>query len=405
MKKQIGIWLLLLAGLLTGCASGTAPEALTQAAATHSADSSGQSTAAAEDPCTGLQSIRVNGVDIGKFSIVYATEFTRENCWEDYRAAACELADALRELAGVELPVLPDTAEAQPHEILLGIAYRAECSVYYEPEKELKPDEFRAEYANGKILLGGDCMGSVAAACNAFVRHLAETAVDGTAELSETFSLTGERHIRRIVCVGDSITQGVGAEDEVSGSYPAYLQQALGSGYDVVNLGKGGATMCSVSDALYVGRSYITQSGYYERLLELAGQTDVVLIMLGSNDGSWTDSVNALLQDRPEEFQTDFRLNLTLMVRELRKRNPEIRIWLFNAPVCFGAREQNFQNYIRPFQKAMADELELEWYDMYGFTKANLPQSTCFSDGIHPNSAGYRKIGEEVARLLSESFQ
>ena len=248
-------------------------------------------------------------------------------------------------------------------------------------------------------------MGSVAAACNAFVRHLAETAVDGTAELSETFSLTGERHIRRIVCVGDSITQGVGAEDEVSGSYPAYLQQALGSGYDVVNLGKGGATMCSVSDALYVGRSYITQSGYYERLLELAGQTDVVLIMLGSNDGSWTDSVNALLQDRPEEFQTDFRLNLTLMVRELRKRNPEIRIWLFNAPVCFGAREQNFQNYIRPFQKAMADELELEWYDMYGFTKANLPQSTCFSDGIHPNSAGYRKIGEEVARLLSESFQ
>ena len=79
MKKQIGIWLLLLAGLLTGCASGTAPEALTQATAPHSADSSGQSTAAAEDPCTGLRSIRVNGVDIGQFSIVYATEFTRVN--------------------------------------------------------------------------------------------------------------------------------------------------------------------------------------------------------------------------------------------------------------------------------------------------------------------------------------
>ena len=123
--------------------------------------------------------------------------------------------------------------------------------------------------------------------------------------------------------------------------------------------------------------------------------------MLGSNDGSWTDSVNQLLREHPDDFTMDFRLNLTMMVRELRERNPDIEIYLFNAPVCFGAREQNFQTYVRPLQKQLAEELKLAWYDMFAFTKVNLPRNSCFSDDSHPNANGYAKMGAEIARMLT----
>ena len=393
----VGIVLLLLFACLVSCGSAhpVLPEGTEAANDTSPAETVGEAT----EPT--LHRVTVGGVDLSEFSIVYATESNREDCWEDYSRSAELLAAELEALTGIRLPVFPDTGEIHRHEILLGVAYRSECTAYYEPGMALGPDVYRVRHTNGKVLLGGDCRGSVEAAGRAWTERMIAFSVNGEAHLPEALSLDGEKHISRIVCVGDSITQGVGAGNEAAESYPAFLQAELGSGYDVVNLGKGGATMCGASDELFTARSYITKSGYYNRLLNLAERTDIVLIMLGSNDGSWTDSVNQLLREHPDDFTMDFRLNLTMMVRELRERNPDIQIYLFNAPVCFGAREQNFQTYVRPLQKQLAEELKLAWYDMFAFTKVNLPRNSCFSDDIHPNANGYAKMGAEIARLLT----
>ena len=45
----------------------------------------------------------------------------------------------------------------------------------------------------------------------------------------------------KVVCVGDSITQGTGAKDPANNSYPARLQKLLGTAYRVVNCGKASA--------------------------------------------------------------------------------------------------------------------------------------------------------------------
>ena len=79
----------------------------------------------------------------------------------------------------------------------------------------------------------------------------------------------------RVACVGDSITAGVDASS-ASTTYPAQLQQMLGSNYVVTNLGSSGATMQEVSARPFV------KTAMYRGLIE--NDWDIIIIMLGTND-------------------------------------------------------------------------------------------------------------------------
>jgi len=78
-----------------------------------------------------------------------------------------------------------------------------------------------------------------------------------------------------IACVGDSITAG-GCSSGPSKTYPAQLQQLLGGGYVVTNLGACGSTLQKKADSPYWNRPQ------YQTLI--ASKWDVVIIMLGTND-------------------------------------------------------------------------------------------------------------------------
>ena len=60
-----------------------------------------------------------------------------------------------------------------------------------------------------------------------------------------------------VACVGDSITQGVGASSS-SASYPAVLQKLFGSAVHVGNYGHSGATLLSTGDLPYKNQSEYT---------------------------------------------------------------------------------------------------------------------------------------------------
>ena len=84
----------------------------------------------------------------------------------------------------------------------------------------------------------------------------------------------------RVACVGDSITAGVDASSREM-TYPSQLQRLLGDGYVVTNLGSSGATMQAAGPRPYV------QTAMYRALLE--NEWDVVVLMLGTNDGRPAD--------------------------------------------------------------------------------------------------------------------
>ena len=214
-----------------------------------------------------------------------------------------------------------------------------------------------------------------------------------------------------IVCIGDSITEGVGVGDVERDSYPARLSKSLGDGYEVLNYGKSGATMCSSTTDLYKSHNWFSYSGKYAELKRRAKDIDVALIMLGTNDGN-TDAlaeIRDLLDHRLDEFQADYEKNLSRMVSLLRSGNKDVKIYLLTTPKCFRPLEtyptweQTLENIVRPLQEQLAKKLSLEIYDMYSFT-ANTVTSCGFPDNLHPGRYGYHMIGRELARIVADIY-
>ena len=163
-----------------------------------------------------------------------------------------------------------------------------------------------------------------------------------------------------IVCFGDSLTRGAGAEAEQS--YPAVLAGLLGR--EVLNRGRDGET----------------SEGALERLDAdvLAPSPSVVIITLGGND---------MLQ----------RLPIDVTVGSLRKIFE--RILGAHAMVVYLAIHPPFVNEERMDRvKELSRELGVFYIDtamagMWGDRKL-------MSDQIHPNAAGYRLIAERVRDAL-----
>ncbi|MCF0197150.1 MAG: SGNH/GDSL hydrolase family protein, partial [Bacteroidaceae bacterium] len=96
----------------------------------------------------------------------------------------------------------------------------------------------------------------------------------------------------RVACVGNSITEGVGASSG-SMNYPSQMASGLGSGYEVKNFGISGSTMSMSADAPYMTHT----RGRYEAAL--AYKPNIVIIKLGTNDAAfrnWNDKTRSTLK-------------------------------------------------------------------------------------------------------------
>ena len=112
----------------------------------------------------------------------------------------------------------------------------------------------------------------------------------GKKDFDLSFSVTA-RQYSRIACVGDSLTYGHSWHNE---SYPVYLQERFGSGVMVENFGVNGAAVTNRGDSSF-RLKYDTLAEYRE---SLAFSPEVVLIMLGSNDGyAWQGSESSYLSE------------------------------------------------------------------------------------------------------------
>ena len=90
---------------------------------------------------------------------------------------------------------------------------------------------------------------------------------------------------RRVACIGDSITAGVGSAKR-NGSYPALLQKLLGAGYAVSNLGASGTKVQRQHNrSLEPGAPHVPSYWRSPQFRAFAGSSwDAVVIMLGTND-------------------------------------------------------------------------------------------------------------------------
>ncbi len=173
----------------------------------------------------------------------------------------------------------------------------------------------------------------------------------------------------RVVCIGDSITQGTGSTEQGSFSWPAQLQKLLGSGYVVFDNAKHGCTLES------------WQGEWMKQSTSLLN-ADIVICAIGTNDycGGWA-SFNA------ETYKKDYT-DFMNMIKGYSEVSP--RMYISKPPL----REKSVAEE-RAVVWKMFDKISSEnnW-PIVDFLSSLLDEGQNYTDGLHLNNRGYGVMAE-----------
>jgi lysophospholipase L1-like esterase len=186
----------------------------------------------------------------------------------------------------------------------------------------------------------------------------------------------------RLACVGDSITQGVGAGNDMA--YPTQLKALLGEGWEVGNFGVSGRTLLRNGNLPY------WKAAAYTKALDF--KPDVVIIMLGTNDTkpqNWKHKA---------EFEGDYR-DLVKSFLDLPTK-PCVFICR-PVPVLgngnFGINDSALQEQMPVYAK-LAEELKVDVIDMFAALDG---KPEMLPDRVHPNAAGAGEMAKAAAKALT----
>lgn len=203
-----------------------------------------------------------------------------------------------------------------------------------------------------------------------------------------------ENRIFSVACIGDSLTYGVGVDDQISQSYPAVLGDILGPGYNVTGYGQDGAIVASGRK-----RSYDRTDCYKESVISHA---DILVVLLGLNDSK------EYYWDGPVKFRAQYENLLDSYL--LRDRHT--RILLCTCPEGLyidgqteGAARFNIDpsnaRAINKVIREVAMDRKLPLVDLADLA-AKHPE--WFSgDGIHPDAAGYAAMAGMVGVMITRT--
>lgn len=213
---------------------------------------------------------------------------------------------------------------------------------------------------------------------------------------------------KKLICLGDSITEGFGLEPHES--YPACLQELLGAEYDVMNAGV--TAHCVIDEVLPDGRvlglPYVRTS-LYAKALEAKG--DIYVVLLGTNDaqdglfddGTGVDPVFDIFSHR-ESFVSCFER----ILGDIRQVNPAAKIYVGRpVPVLSCIWPKHQQKYLDVILEKL-DEIgrrnqDVVMIDFYGgFCSKGYQwlKEHYQADGLHPGTDGARLIAQMVAERI-----
>lgn len=213
----------------------------------------------------------------------------------------------------------------------------------------------------------------------------------------------------RVICIGDSITEGYGLTDNPSSYYPSLLQEFLGDEYAVFNEGVtcSCVTMMEDENGKAFGLPYVLQPEYDEAI-SLAG--DIYIIMLGTNDAQDGMHDTEDIQDpylNLISYEPLFETFYQYIIDGVKSANPNALIYLV-APIpvrnCIWRRHQEkYLLKILPHIKNLADANGTEFIDLHEeFLRLSEEEldSLYLDDGLHPNASGTFMIASILAYVI-----
>lgn len=187
----------------------------------------------------------------------------------------------------------------------------------------------------------------------------------------------------RVLCFGDSITQG-GAlpKDEKSSLWLLIVEKKSDGQLKLINEGKGGRPTASVEE--------------FRVALKKHEAFEVLLISLGTNDS----------RDISEKCVPAAVANIKQMIEMAREAKPKLRVSLVGPPninknalgptkPIANEREQKLKDLNEAFKK-LAQENECEFVSLFGV----VPDESLLRDGVHPDAKGNEAIGAAIYKAL-----
>lgn len=190
--------------------------------------------------------------------------------------------------------------------------------------------------------------------------------------------------IKKVACVGDSITYGFAIPNWFFHHYPYILQILLGKEYDVRNFGMSGSTAMLTSQMPYHKHSPYRKSLRFE--------PDLIVMMFGTNDA------NVQNWKGQSVFYTEYR---ELLSSYQAMGNPPI-LYIMTPPPLFREEAGSPMNLnlekVRECIFQLAADMGLSVIDL--FKEAKSHPDWFQADGVHPNAKGAMEIAHIVYRHI-----
>jgi len=209
---------------------------------------------------------------------------------------------------------------------------------------------------------------------------------DMTRDLSawlKTVNVPGAK-VKKIACIGNSITYGARLKFPHVDGYPAQLQKLLGDGYWVKNFGISGSTMAPSENTFM-------QRDRWQHAKEFL--PDIVFIKLGTND------IKSTHWKGDEPFVTSYQH----MIDTLKALPSHPRIVLCLPATSYRTNDHldsNIQSKAIPLIRQVAKKNKLDVVDLHTPTSG---QPERFPDQLHPDVQGAGIIAQTLYDYLMKS--
>lgn len=188
--------------------------------------------------------------------------------------------------------------------------------------------------------------------------------------------------VKKVACVGDSITEGLFLADPQTESYPALLQGMLGAGSEVGNFGASKYAALKTSKFPYWEHEAYQQS--------LGYNPDIVIIMLGTNDiktENWMEGKERFVEDYAALIKSYQAL----------ETNPQVFVVL-PPPIYLDETDEvrppnNLRGEALPLIAEAAAQTDSYLIDVFS---AMDDHPELFYDLIHPNAEGAKVLAQTV---------
>ena len=194
-----------------------------------------------------------------------------------------------------------------------------------------------------------------------------------------------DKHL--VICVGDSITYGLGvAQNRDKASYPVLLEKLLGPEYEVKNYGVNARTLISTGD-----RPYFVLD---EAKASLKENADIVLFMLGTNDV------------KPDHWDAErYKKELPEALKRYINMDSQPKVYVMIPPKSFDnvgtgreIKDASIKNVIAKVIPEVAKDLGIDYIDLYTPLKEH--PELYREDGVHPNFEGNKLIAKIIYEKL-----